>query len=304
MLISLEEEEQESNLPLKRTKQSYGFSDGYVQISVDNINFLKDRSVTDIVFSPHNPNTIMTSHRAAKETGDTFVDQYYARSIICVWSILEPSQPLKMLVAPCQISATCFDDTVLNLIYAGLTDGTVCLWDISEPIDVHQQNMFVDMPVLRSPTYCTYDINEDIHLSTVTAIKSIGYGKSASKSGSSMAPSRLISLSEDGKMIVWTVIQLSEPPMMAEKQAMIELGIAYWGRVKLVFASLLNPLKYLKNLSDMSWGIQLLCMVRTMSESVNLLIGSNVGKIVHMHVSGAAVQPVPVFKNASGKEKC
>lgn len=68
MLILLEEEEQISNLTLQETnKKKYKFSDGFVQISVENINFLKDRTISDVVFSPHNPNTILTVHRTAKD---------------------------------------------------------------------------------------------------------------------------------------------------------------------------------------------------------------------------------------------
>lgn len=303
MLILLEEEEQISNLTLQETnKRIYKFSDGLVQISVENINFLKDRTISDIVFSPHNPNTILTVHRIAKENGNTFIDQYYARSIICVWNILEPSQPLKMLVAPCQISAACFDDTFLDLIYAGLTDGTVCVWDLSESIDIHKQNMIVDMPILRSPSYCTYDINEEIHMSTIIALTSIGTGLVAvkGKRASTLVPAKLISLSEDGKIIVWTVIHLSEQPILSEKQALSELGVAFWAKVKLQFTSILDPMRYLHVNKDMCWAIQFICMVRSPVESPSLLLGSNIGKIVHMRTSGVASEPESVYASSSG----
>lgn len=52
-------------------------------------------------------------------------EQFLGRSIMCLWNILEPSQPLAMFVASCQVSAISFDIVHTNLLYAGLTDGYV-----------------------------------------------------------------------------------------------------------------------------------------------------------------------------------
>lgn len=64
MTVLLEEEAYgfESNLSLQQTKSNFGFSDGYVAIYCEDIDFLKDRKVTHVCFSPHFSNIVATCY--------------------------------------------------------------------------------------------------------------------------------------------------------------------------------------------------------------------------------------------------
>ena len=78
------------------------------------------------------------------------------RSMIAIWSILEPSLPQKILVAVHAITAACFNTSTANLVFAGQEDGSLCMWDLREKSHCHQK---VETErgewVLRSPTYST-----------------------------------------------------------------------------------------------------------------------------------------------------
>lgn len=78
------------------------------------------------------------------------------QSIVAVWSILEPSLPQKILVAAHEITASCFNATAANIVFAGQEDGSLCMWDLREKSHCHKK---VEIGhgewVLRSPTYNT-----------------------------------------------------------------------------------------------------------------------------------------------------
>jgi WD40 repeat protein len=76
--------------------------------------------------------------------------------MIAIWSILEPSLPQKILVAANEITASCFNPTTANIVFAGQEDGSLCVWDLREKSYCHQ-NVETEHGewVLRSPTYST-----------------------------------------------------------------------------------------------------------------------------------------------------
>lgn len=78
------------------------------------------------------------------------------RSMIAIWSILEPSLPQKILVAVHEITAACFNTSTANLVFAGQEDGSLCMWDLREKSHCHQEIETEHGEwVLRSPTYST-----------------------------------------------------------------------------------------------------------------------------------------------------
>ena len=50
-------------ISVANSKDELSFSDGCVPIKVDNVSFLKDRPICDILFSPHDSNICVSSHR-------------------------------------------------------------------------------------------------------------------------------------------------------------------------------------------------------------------------------------------------
>lgn len=69
MLILLEESEKEShniNI-LSHNKQDFGFSDGFTDLNVQSVPFLKDRSINLVCFSQSNCYQILTVHQPSSE---------------------------------------------------------------------------------------------------------------------------------------------------------------------------------------------------------------------------------------------
>jgi WD40 repeat protein len=78
------------------------------------------------------------------------------QSMIAIWSILEPSLPQKILVAPHEITASCFNASTPNIVFAGQEDGSLCVWDLREKSHCHKKvETECGEWVLRSPTYNT-----------------------------------------------------------------------------------------------------------------------------------------------------
>ena len=78
------------------------------------------------------------------------------KNIIAIWNIREPSFPQKILIAPQEITASCFDSTTAHLVFAGLSDGSICVWDLREKTHCHRRvETKTEDWTLRSPTYNT-----------------------------------------------------------------------------------------------------------------------------------------------------
>lgn len=124
--VILEEEAQgfTNILSLRKSEKNFGFSDGYVPIYCDDIDFLKDRRVTHIAFSPHFPNIVVACYDAsATSEADYLPAEITKRWLVCLWDIIVVSQPLKILVASAPIRSIIFDCLYSDLVYAGLSNG-------------------------------------------------------------------------------------------------------------------------------------------------------------------------------------
>ncbi|XP_014256242.1 WD repeat-containing protein 60 isoform X2 [Cimex lectularius] len=301
MLIILEEEMISSKKnQLTRGKIDYGFSDGFISMMTNEINFLKGRLITNLVFSPHNPLIFLSCHQTSIEFGSTFIDQYYGRCIVCIWNILQPSQPLKFLVASDEITSLCFDSSYDYLIYAGLNDGTICAWDLTERTEWHQQNIAVDMPfILRSPTYCSFYAQEDNdeakHYRPIISIKSIGFTQLNDLASSVKPPTRLVTLSQDTKCIIWTVLHCPNADVNLNRQ--IQEGCtAPWGRIKLICNTVLDPKKNLVK-NERNDYLELNCMALISNkEFLRILLGTNIGYVINCNSIGS-VPETKLFGN-------
>jgi WD40 repeat protein len=139
-----------------------------------------------------------------------------------------------VMVTENDISSCCFSPNKATLVFAGLLDGTICVWDHREDLSDHREvfvrcqfEQFNEQTFL-SPTYITHNQDEETyHMSKVTSMRSLenrdsnietdgGYGNAASETQVSSSSSstnnlfQLASIEENGCLIIWTVLDGQE----------------------------------------------------------------------------------------------
>ncbi|XP_014284364.1 cytoplasmic dynein 2 intermediate chain 1 isoform X2 [Halyomorpha halys] len=313
VLILLEEEarwrSREKNMSIDISKDDLGLSDGCVSMQTEKLSFLEERPICDIVFSPHDSNVFVSSYQFVENFEKlSYVEQFYGRSILCVWNMLQPSQPLHLLVASCEISAITFDSEYDNFVYAGVTDGSIYLWDLNEPSIYHKKATAGKIEYfLRTPTFCTsYLAANDYHLDDIVSIKSIGYETDENLSSYKFNPTQIITLDINGKVVLWIVTRVTSTFERADHSCdKINDGMSPWGKFRLVMAKTLNPGRFLPE-SERNWGLQCSSMILAPDYEYNekkymksILVGTNLGNIIHFYTTEDEID-VPVFLHELG----
>ncbi|XP_046749991.1 cytoplasmic dynein 2 intermediate chain 1 isoform X2 [Diprion similis] len=233
MLSLLEEKEVGGNV-LRSNLHELPFSEGFIKLAVDSVSFLVDRRVSLIHYSETLNKMLLSIHTLNSEGIETSNKEYYLTDccIGCVWSISEPSRPVKLFYSSCSVTACCFHSTNYNVVFAGLEDGSINLWDLREDAMWHQKVTDkvneVDW-VLRSPTYTTADsINDNYHSSKIVAIRVVSHIEkdTSNSSYNRLAPIQICTLDEEGELIIWSVLYT----MGIHTD---DLGLAQWGDIRL-----------------------------------------------------------------------
>ncbi|KAK7870991.1 hypothetical protein R5R35_012186 [Gryllus longicercus] len=290
---------QENSLSLNSVA-SY-FSRGFFNLNVNAVPFLAGRSVSKLCFSNLQPTSLITVHIEPNNSLEA-VDAILGRCMLCIWNILKPSAPEKILVCSNSVSSVCFHQNVDNLVFAGLHEGTVCVWDLKESAAVHCLGDRVACDwVIRSPTYSTAEIlKSEGHLTEVTALCAIGSTFSDMSSlTSSLAPIQICSLEISGVAIVWTVIQSSGTGL---KTGLVQqdLGLAYWGKVRLVRSIVINIFDGLELNSNFLPNIECRDMITDPADPSHFYVCTNSGYIVHCLSSGCKPHPKVYSSNEGG----
>uniref|UniRef100_A0A1B6DU89 WD repeat-containing protein 60 n=1 Tax=Clastoptera arizonana TaxID=38151 RepID=A0A1B6DU89_9HEMI len=288
MLILLEESERdlEKSKGLAHNKQDFGFSDGFVEFKVGDVSFLKNRPINVMCFSQSNYAQLLSVHQSSNEQPKNIEQESKNRCMLCVWSVLEPSSPQKILVSSNEVTSVTFHS---YLVIAGLVDGSLCLWDLREKSDYHIQTLASDKNwLLRSPTYITAGIlTENGHHSTVVAVQIL-----PDASGKvDRLPTQVISLDRDGLLIVWTVIE-------GTCTLSPDLGLAHWGKVRLVPSSYLSVLESYTR-EERSKTV-CTCFAIDLIKPSNLYIGTNRGQVLHCMQATTKTRP-PYYETNSGE---
>ncbi|XP_020278948.1 WD repeat-containing protein 60 isoform X2 [Pseudomyrmex gracilis] len=235
VLLSLLEERKHGGTVFKSDVDKLLFSNGFVKLSVDSVTFLAARSVKIVHYSNALNKVLLTVHAPVEEEIETVSRQDYITDccIGCVWNISEPSMPKKLFYSQSPITACCFHLTNCNVIFAGLEDGSLSLWNLKEDAMWHQR--VTDKAneldwVIRMPTYTTTANTEaDAHTSQVIAIRVLSKIETASvKNGSNkFVPIQICSLDENGCLITWSVVHRMGINID-------DLGLSHWGDIRLV----------------------------------------------------------------------
>ncbi|XP_076650972.1 cytoplasmic dynein 2 intermediate chain 1 [Halictus rubicundus] len=233
MLSLLEERRSGGNV--FKNEEEIAFGDGVVKLSIDSVTFLAGRAVTIIHYSDNLGKILLTIHSPTEEEIETSNKQDYITDccIGCVWNIAEPSMPIKLLYSSCPITACSFHLTNYNVVFAGLQDGSISLWDLKEDEMWHPK--VTDKAneldwTIRMPTYTTTanaEINTDNSQIVAIRILSKLEEKSFERRNNQFVPIQICSLNEKGSLIIWSVLH-------SMGLNIDDLGLSYWGSIRLV----------------------------------------------------------------------
>ncbi|XP_014469680.1 PREDICTED: WD repeat-containing protein 60 [Dinoponera quadriceps] len=235
VVLSLLEEREHGGNVFQNDVDELPFSEGFVKLSVNTVTFLASRAVRIIHYSEVLSKVLLTVHSPVEEEIETASKQDYITDccIGCVWNISEPSMPKKLFYSQCPITACCFHLTNYNVVFAGLEDGSLSLWDLKEDEMWHQK--VTDKAneldwVIRTPTHTTTAESEDTHTSPIVAIRVLSKIETASAKGGGsgkFVPIQICSLDEDGCLVVWSIVHNMGI-------SIDDLGLSHWGDIRLI----------------------------------------------------------------------
>ncbi|CAK9824334.1 Cytoplasmic dynein 2 intermediate chain 1 [Anthophora retusa] len=303
VILSLLEERRSGGNVFKNEEQ-IPFSDGVVKLSVNSVTFLAGRAVTIIHYSEVLNKILMTVHSPVEEEIETSNKQDYITDccIGCVWNISEPSMPIKLFYSTCPITACCFHLTNHNVVFAGLQDGSISLWDLKE--DEMWHHKITDKAneldwTIRIPTYTTATNTEiDSHISQIVAIRILSKIEEKSlEHRNKFVPIQICSLNENGSLIIWSVLH-----NMGKN--IDDLGLSLWSSIRLVKSQELLLQSYQKkNINAAAFiNMHVDCI-----DSNNFYIVTNSSSILHATSIGNKANPAMYTKldtNPSGNVTC
>ncbi len=112
------------------------------------------------------------SRRGSKEGRDqftierkdsSFVASLASKSLLCVWNVTTPSSksvqyPMKTMICEGVPQCCVLSPGLGSIVVAGTEEGTLALWDLSEPANLHHSDDAITLKIrdgLRRPTYTT-----------------------------------------------------------------------------------------------------------------------------------------------------
>ncbi|XP_063216273.1 cytoplasmic dynein 2 intermediate chain 1 isoform X2 [Bacillus rossius redtenbacheri] len=277
--ILLEESQMHDGSLLRPSPGDLTFSEGFITLNVESVPFLANRSVTCLCFHRAVPNLLLTVHNCqSQDDGRNAADTEatLGRSMVCVWSVLEPLCPQKMLVASQRVCTACFDATKASLVFGGLADGSVCVWDLREQPSHHKVVRVESSEwTIRSPTYTTAEIlKSEGHLGPIVSLQPVIEAdvQNDSSGMGEFSPLQVCSLEECGRLLVWTVVRSGRPGEQ-------DLGLAPWGRVRLLHSA------------SVHLGLETQCVAMDLQGGDHLYVATISGQVVHCLRSGGKPQP-------------
>ena len=199
-----------------------------------------------------------------------------------------------VMVTENAISACCFSPNKATLVFAGLFDGTICVWDHREDLSDHREvyvkcqfERYGNEQTFLSPTFITH-IQDDQeltdHMSKVTCLKPLENRDNNNQdfqattsnedktSSSSNNLFQLASIEENGCLIIWTVLD-------GQESVDFHTGLAHWGSVRLVRSLRLELNEYFLN--DPMAQVAAHCLA---NDSLSLFIGSDNGLVYNVPI--------------------
>nr|XP_014353297.1 PREDICTED: WD repeat-containing protein 60 [Latimeria chalumnae] len=245
VLLEEDQAEKQSQRSLRSEATSLSIADGCFQLNT-NLSFLQNREVDCLNFSQVQRQMFLSVHGFPKTNSAVRLDSKY---IICVWNIWEPSSPQKVLVCESKIQCCCFSPGKATLVFAGTVDGSVVLWDLREPGNLHHcMKIGAQDWTFRNPTFSTDAILAAVsHSCPVQAVEPVSsiISEGQRYSSSPLAPQeemsglsfQIASLDEEGLLNLWVASELPKADLAGSRT---DLGLIPGGKVKLLHSSAIN----------------------------------------------------------------
>uniref|UniRef100_A0A8C5CAE5 Dynein 2 intermediate chain 1 n=1 Tax=Gadus morhua TaxID=8049 RepID=A0A8C5CAE5_GADMO len=154
MSVLLEEDHAERRSLRTTSSQTdaLSFSEGNLQLNTQ-LPFLHGRPCSLLLFSASQRQTLLSVHGPLAQPGAVRLDSW---TLLCVWSMWEPSRPQKVLVYESEVRCCCFSPGRGALVLAGTSDGSLVLWDLREPAGGHHTMTVAGAEwTFRQPTFST-----------------------------------------------------------------------------------------------------------------------------------------------------
>ncbi|XP_064397661.1 cytoplasmic dynein 2 intermediate chain 1-like [Halichondria panicea] len=256
-------------------------------LTIQSPSYLSDCSVTSISHSPSQPHLFLATYAPTDQVlfgnkrespGHILLGN---EGVVLLWSNREASRPQMVLVCQSRPTCTCFSPHKSSLAFAGLSDGSVVLWDLREPAAMHRRDG--EDPVIRVPTFSTAGIplldNHNSPVVSVTPISAPSHTLLSQEDSSTTGLSfQLATLDSSGGLHLWVVVEVFSPDPHGSDS---DLGLVPRGRVKLVKSSTL----------DVTSGTPAHCLQFRPGDTNHLYVGSDMGYIHHCARYGR--RPIP-----------
>ncbi|XP_023209488.1 WD repeat-containing protein 60-like isoform X1 [Centruroides sculpturatus] len=278
-------EEELADVNLQKLSENYtniNFSQGFIQTG--SLSLLAESPITYLSFSNIKTNFLLSVHSTSiNQIPNSVLNE---KGIICIWNINQPLKPERILTSNGQPSCCCFGPENIDIVIAGMIDGSIALWDLQEEASSHPQIVLDEKEwSIRTPTYNTATVlREEGHHSCVVAIKTLPY----SSSGDVSSPSKkklnsirnfhVISLEDLSVIHIWIAMEIAKQEVSSLEG---DLGLAPWGKVKLIKSSSIK-LYNLHGLGDvMKFGFRSFDFQIVPSNSSHMLITTDTGAVIH-----------------------
>jgi len=160
-----------------------------------------NRPVLRTQLSPTSPHCVAALYGELTEAGPSPELDRYA-SVILLWNIFDASTPESALVSFSPITCMCFSPSRSHFLYAGMADGSVCVWDLREPDRQHTNAGRWQQVTFRLPSYAT-SWQADNHIRPVCQVCIAGYNTVVGVRKDENE--QLATLDDGGTVKFWTV---------------------------------------------------------------------------------------------------
>ncbi|CAF3439818.1 unnamed protein product [Rotaria sp. Silwood1] len=280
LIFALLDEQQTSNIKSKskRSKDNneqegmqresdLDFSSGVTIIP--GLSFKSEVSVVAVCFCHDKPEQVAV-----------FYEPMYTTSYGAIYDVRDPEKPLRLL--SCEASIRCCSSS-LAYLFAGCHDGSVVLFDTSEPNKYKPDSQ---KPIPSSPTFSTANIQfNDRHYNEVIRVLPLRTTNMTNKVDRSTNSFSLASLDRDGLIIIWSVVELMQSD---EAGSIADLGLKPGGRVRMTQTSSIQIKQSIHMARDSIQAYDLSCPT---SDVDNLYVASNANAVYHMTRYGEMGSP-------------